>query len=1583
MSQRYRPTRTNSYSGRSSPKEWSTNRDYRFSEVRRAVSPPPSLTSCVSYGTRSTRSQKSLDTTSSKYFSSRTDTSGTARTSSVLSNRLRPSSPPDTSISYYRQSSFTKDDKSPMSSYRRQSSFTRDDKKLPSSYSYTRQSSFSREERTPSSSYGRQSSFTRDGSSNYRNTGIQRRDTGSPTSRDTPSERNKNRRDTSNPSKEILSYSPTRDTTYSSSRTGQNTASVAHTSSASSSVRRRRSLDSSTQDSTSGISVGRFRHNSSSLNQEQDIVDSRVRRTASPTHDYALTEQTLSRLRKYTESPDQLDTVETRRFRRQTGSPVSDTGSSDGSSQAEHCVSSSAQEGISSDASDDRPNSPTKDLSYSRRRARRNTDSSTGDSSHSDIREDRQQDFTENQTKTTADPTGDQKQGLKDPPKKVLVTASYSERIQLRSRDRVTKGDGSFSTLDSDPSKGIDEPTQKIISDDSKNLLNRDSDSPTGEIAYNKDSDNIPQKVVVKSSFSNDELSEQINTSVYDTSEHCKSKREEGTKSFSEDSESECTDRGRPLTETTSVATSSQKQTASSTGSSSTGKTASSSVNLRTRKDKKVVESVEKKKDLSKSSRDSNESDTSVVKLSKGSREGSPRLKRFTRKTHLSASRSKNSSPTLEIRRRPTKAQAGKTEPPQKTSKVESPDSFLPQQEYSSQMSAEPSQGEMKAFTVPGKRVSQGSSEENDTKEGKEGKKLSVPSKFFKGTGKNDGSKDSTSAAVETYDSQRNPRKLFRRVSLPSKLSFAKSSGSEDHEFEEDYSEATDESFKKPGLTKADSLDPDYEKDKHSTLKKLKFWGRRDKSSDSSHSSDSRPQSPVCPADNQSKYRSSVDSVSDKTVTARKSSQTKAQLKLSGKQSKVRKGDATTVKVTASPVPDRKATDTTVKISVKSSRSAGAGKNREKVQGEHLSLGEGTQEGDEKDQSSVKVFLSKKTRVTVDHGVSDDEAHPRSPYARRRPRPSGRSSSLDSASTCSPDFTKVTEHRETKDKETETDSGDKSPATDATVKEVAPRKVSLPHSPGTETLLRLKERRRRRRLVREQFLGISVEDPHSLTKTEQAVEETTKSEPVKECKAETLEQPVEDGHLPQAGPEKVTETETKPSVNEQLLAQKPLHLVKQQSLPSIEQTKAVAKIRYKTVASSVHRDIITAIARENGSSGSEISIPSVAQLREKFASEEIENTAAIPWKQKESERPHSICGERLSPTEMQRFVESTPFSLDIRTHDEPTGLSKRIVPTLEDSDTDEESVTVVRHDRYAAPLAKGDTDSEDGSEKIVSKGKEVILKEDVKKGKKKSPFSLSPERLKRSQNQKSKERKEREQREKEKKEKEQKQKERNEREHKEKERKEKERKEKEKKERERKEKEKQEKEHKERDHKGKEHHLLDKLHLDKFHKEKTHTKDKNLSKETEDKENEQDSEASPKTGTVSSLRTMFGRRKSVDKSGKAKHSMRKDRAKTLAVGITSEILQTAQQIAERTEEEREKVEEEARLREEEEDREEERKAAEAAKRDSERKTVTDGKEKKRIVKKPKCKLKLCAVNNEFGIVLPRFHPYLLVFFFFC
>ena len=1542
MAQRHRPTRTNTYSGRSSLEQRSSSRDYSSSQLRRAISPPPSLSSSSSsYGTRSLRSQKGFDTSSSRYLSSRSSTSSTATASSAVSSRLRPSSPIDTPVSYYRQSSFTKDDKSPASSYRRQSSFTRDNKDLPSSYTYTRQSSFTKDERIPGLGFERQSSFTREGSFKYRNTGIPLRDSNRPVEKDSSSVYIKHKRDRSSPTKELSLHSPVRDATYSSSKNRELASSTSQQYSAASPSRRRRSFDSQIKDVTS--SSGRFGRKSGSLNPEKDTSGSSSRDTVSPTHDYDLTEQTLARLQKYTELSDEVDVGETRRFRLQTGAPVSDTKSSDESGQAQSCVSMSSREGIISDDLVARPETPVKQMQYSRKKDMSQTDSEKEDNAHSDKEEIRQQCIADHQRNSIADVIETQNHECIDSPKKVLVTASYSEEIRMRRSDSVTEGDGDTNNLYGEPPKETADPAQKIIvSNHSENLSKRESVSQTiGKCT--------PENFI-KSQLCDNEQSEEVNTLVRDVDSECN--LENITKRENRDTEYKYSSPGNTIfikssTETKSSSSGKNILTKSNTATdkavgSGGAEIPSSGVHKQVEEENEVSIPLIKENSLPETIQGSTESDVSVVKVSKGARNSSPSLKKL-----LPSSRNKGATPLLDAQKKPAKAQSDKKSQTEATSKS---DALFSSAQYQ-EPSTVPLQEEKKAFTEPKKRVSQGSSEESDTKDAK---KFSVPSKLFKESEKCEMSKDGVCLPGETRGSQRNPRKLFRRVSLPSKLSFGKSSGSEDQDLDDDHSGHNDSSVTF-GLTKASSLDPDSEKDKHITLKKLKFWGRRDKSSDSSHSSDSRPHSPVCPSD---KY-----DVPDKVTAARRSSPTKAQLKIPGKQSKIRKGDATTVKVTASPVPVRKATDTKVKISIKSSKRTVGDKDKKAIRARRSSLDDGIQDGNEKDKSSVKVFVSKKTGTAIDHGMSDEETHPHSPYARRRPRPTGRSLSLDTESTliCS---SKPIEQKEENVTEKETEVSGKRSATNETVHEAAPRKVSLPHSPGTETLSRLKERRRRRRLAREQFLGISVDQSQFKTNADPTLGDTIKSDPIRKTKQEIAKEVAANGNVPSIDQKITPKNEEKPPVTVHMLSEKPVRLIKQNSLPSIEQTKAVTKVRCKTVASTVHQDIITAIVRENGSSGSEINIPSVAQLREKFASEEIENTAAIPWRQKESERPHSICGERLSPTEMQRFVENTPFSLDIRDHDEPSGISKRVDPTLEDSETEEETVKVVRHDKYGISHAKGDA-----KEDLFSgdKGKVKTRKEDAKKGKKKSPFGLSPERLKRSHSQKDKDRREREQREKEKREKEQKERERKEKEHKEKERKEKERKEKEKKEKERKEKErrekeKQEKDHKERDQKGKEHHLLEILHLEKHHKEKVHAKDKDHSSGSEEKkkqhiaDNTREADEALKTGTVSSLRTMFGRRKSIDKGGKSKHQiMRKDRA-TLAVGITSEILQTAQQIAQRNMEERERVEKEARLREEEDEREEARKATATVQDGNRGVSVTDGKEKKKIAKKPKCKL---------------------------
>ena len=79
----------------------------------------------------------------------------------------------------------------------------------------------------------------------------------------------------------------------------------------------------------------------------------------------------------------------------------------------------------------------------------------------------------------------------------------------------------------------------------------------------------------------------------------------------------------------------------------------------------------------------------------------------------------------------------------------------------------------------------------------------------------------------------------------------------------------------------------------------------------------------------------------------------------------------------------------------------------------------------------------------------------------------------------------------------------------------------------------------------------------------------------------------------------------------------------------------------------MHADIIADLIREKGlkTTDAEVKIPSVAELRAKFLISKDDNKVIPPRPVIMLEdRPHSICGDTLSPTEMRKFDEIN-FSL--------------------------------------------------------------------------------------------------------------------------------------------------------------------------------------------------------------------------------------------------------------------------------------------------------------------------------------------------
>lgn len=87
-----------------------------------------------------------------------------------------------------------------------------------------------------------------------------------------------------------------------------------------------------------------------------------------------------------------------------------------------------------------------------------------------------------------------------------------------------------------------------------------------------------------------------------------------------------------------------------------------------------------------------------------------------------------------------------------------------------------------------------------------------------------------------------------------------------------------------------------------------------------------------------------------------------------------------------------------------------------------------------------------------------------------------------------------------------------------------------------------------------------------------------------------------------------------------------------------------SRVRHQTIASTEHTDIITNLLRnkERTSQDTEVLFPSVSELRAKFLAKD--EPVPLRLKHTMDDRPRSICGETLSPTEMKEF--DMQFSLE-------------------------------------------------------------------------------------------------------------------------------------------------------------------------------------------------------------------------------------------------------------------------------------------------------------------------------------------------
>ena len=493
-------------------------------------------------------------------------------------------------------------------------------------------------------------------------------------------------------------------------------------------------------------------------------------------------------------------------------------------------------------------------------------------------------------------------------------------------------------------------------------------------------------------------------------------------------------------------------------------------------------------------------------------------------------------------------------------------------------------------------------------------KKFSVPGKYF--TTK-DAKSGEESSDLES-ESSRAPRpSLKRRVSLPGMLGLPRSASAERTSGGRRRSPepSVDPALlqrRRSNFKKAQSFDVQNEKGKNSMLSKLKFWDqtKKDKSPDSRHS--------ASPEEGRSRSTSpAVEPLADKNTTEEKP-ESKAQQSRKSRERAVRRKSSQ-----EKEVPELKVTSDSIKPDTTSTMSGG-----------------------EKLQVSPKVIHSSKEDDSVHKTVKEPKVHyvglvempsPEGLRARKRAE-----TSVDKDTGSTVNATEKLPHSK------------ELPASNADRVQVKP--LDAIDGSTRDTVLKLRERRRRRREERERFFA-GLQPATNMTKEAAQKDHTLQSENDKNLKSDAIVEVIQDqvdGRSTTAD-NKLVEEKTRKVSNERNnhkeVARIPkISIVgKRSTVDDVEKGKMKnGKPRYKTIASSVHADIINDLIREKGlktTTNTEVKIPSVAELRAKFliSKDDAKVTPPRPILKLE-DRPHSICGGILSPTEMKKFEDIT-FSL--------------------------------------------------------------------------------------------------------------------------------------------------------------------------------------------------------------------------------------------------------------------------------------------------------------------------------------------------
>lgn len=467
-------------------------------------------------------------------------------------------------------------------------------------------------------------------------------------------------------------------------------------------------------------------------------------------------------------------------------------------------------------------------------------------------------------------------------------------------------------------------------------------------------------------------------------------------------------------------------------------------------------------------------------------------------------------------------------------------------------------------------------------------KKFSVPGKFFT-------SKDSKSGGESSdleSESGRPQPSSKRRVSLPGLLGFPRSSSAERAPT---VSSSPDPSVdpallkrRRSNFKKAQSFDVQSDPSKNSMLSKLKFWdhSKKDKSPDSRAS--------TSPEGGRSRSLSPVES------SAGKNSENSTEEELDDKMPRPsRRSRERAVKVTSSQQTDSSAAIKLGVTSVSDEKDLTVSEVTHSAKGDDLKTS----------GKDVKVFYVGPVEIPS----------PAEQQARKQEQ--NKVNGVENKST-------VVADEMSKDAKT----------AEASVSQV---KENSNDGSTRDTVSKLRERRRRRREERERFFASLGPAGKETNKTQEAVQKDQVQLEPPSVKTDTVDanQDKVDGGIKGGNDKRVEPPPKLSSVGKRATADNLLQ--KGSKLKG-------GKPRYQTIASSVHADIIADLIREKGfksTTTNEVKIPSVADLRAKFLiSKDDAKVSPRRTIVKLDERPNSVSGEVLSPTEMKKFDDIT-FSL--------------------------------------------------------------------------------------------------------------------------------------------------------------------------------------------------------------------------------------------------------------------------------------------------------------------------------------------------